>query len=192
MVAKTVGKCFAVGASALAAVACFFALTPHSSSPTPASNIESNQHYASSTLSEAQASSPQSENTNDLLGSAAAAVTSAKNDAINAALDATGAKTAVQNALISHSEDISDATGLADNQVQTIITNMDIPSWQVTDLPHDTVETNVVSGTYAGVKAQVTTYADPSYVSIEAYGQDFTLAVPTSAQQYMSLLAFAG
>lgn len=166
---KTVSKFVVAGAIALVAIACVVALLPHSQSPLAANSAQTSiANQASNVLANAQ------------------------NDAINSALDNSGAKQAVENALLAHVSDISSATGLADSQVQNIINNMDIPSWEVATLPSGATETGSVSGTYAGVNAQVTTYDDPNYVSIEAYGQEFTLQVPQGAQQYMNLLQFVG
>lgn len=118
-------------------------------------------------------------------------VSNATNTLINAAIDTSGVKTAAENALLSYSNDISKQTGLANNQVKSIIEDMDIQSWEVTDLPADATQDISVSGTYAGVNATITTYDDPNYVSVNACGQDLTLSVPASAQKYLPLIAFA-
>lgn len=169
MVKKLVGIGISAGAVLLVACALLFALTPHSTSP---------------------AASTSDTTTTSLTDMATSVISDAKNDAINAAMDNSGAKTAVQNTLLEHSEDIANKTGLAESQVQTIITDIDVPSWEVTDLPANAVATKEISGTYAGVNAEITTYDDPNYISVNAYGQNFTLQVPQSAQQYMSLLSF--
>lgn len=119
------------------------------------------------------------------------AATTAKTNALNAAIDASGVKSAVQDALVSHSGDIAQATGLATPQVQTAIENLDIESWQAADLPANAQPKQTIDGTYAGVDASVTTYNDPGYVTVNAYGQTITLAVPASAQQSMCLLNYA-
>ena len=43
---------------------------------------------------------------------------------------------------------------------------------------------------YGGISAEVTTYEDPSYITVSAEGQTFTLEVPNSAQDYLSLLGY--
>lgn len=153
---------------ALAGTALTFTLMPHGSAATAANDT----------------------NSSNVLSGASEAISNTQSDVINAALDSTGTKTAVQDALLSHAVDISNETGLATSQVQTIINDMDIPSWEVADLPADATVKNTVSGSYAGVSADVTTYSDPNYVSVNAYGQSFTLKVPHNAQQYMGLLNF--
>ena len=40
--------------------------------------------------------------------------------------------------------------------------------------------------------ATITTYDDPSVVTVTAMGQDITLAVPDSAQSYLPFLSYLG
>ena len=42
------------------------------------------------------------------------------------------------------------------------------------------------------VDATITTYDDPSVVTVTAMGQDITLAVPDSAQSYLPFLSYLG
>lgn len=108
----------------------------------------------------------------------------------NAALDASGVKSSIDEALRSNVESIAAATGLSNEQVETAIDELAIESWSATTLPEDASVSGTFSTSYRGSSATVTTYADPSYITVEAYGQDLTLAVPESAQQYLSLLAY--
>lgn len=197
MVGKTAGICAGAAAVLVAGAACFFMAAPHSSAPiassTSTASAQTNaQEQVPSTgaLGSQNTPSTQEEST-DLVTAATNAINDVKNDAINAAIDASGTKAAVENALLAHVTDISNATGLNNSQVNTIIKDMDIESWEVTNLPSDATETGTVSGSYAGVDASLTTYDSPNYVTVNAYGQDFTLAVPQSAQQYLPLLAYA-
>ena len=123
--------------------------------------------------------------------SSASIVDQAKTAAVNQVIDASGVKGAVQDALMSHAHDIAGATGISTSQVQNVINDLDIDDWQATTLPTDAVENVTISGTTAGVPATLTTYEDPGYVSVTAYGQTIDLAVPSSAQQYLPLLALA-
>ena len=45
---------------------------------------------------------------------------------------------------------------------------------------------------YGSTDATITTYDDPSVVTVEALGQDITLAVPDSAQSYLPFLGYLG
>ena len=117
-------------------------------------------------------------------------VSDAKNTATNAAIDASGIKSKVQDALDSNRDAIAAATGLSAEQVDQAVADLDIESWQATSLPSEASASGSVSGSYAGVDGTITTYDDPGYVSVEAYGQTVTLAVPESAQQYLPLLSY--
>lgn len=108
----------------------------------------------------------------------------------NAALDASGVKSSIDEALRSNVESIAAATGLSNDQVETAIDELAIESWSATTLPEGVSVSGIFSTSYQGASATVTTYADPSYITVEAYGQNLTLAVPESAQQYLSLLAY--
>ena len=59
---------------------------------------------------------------------------------------------------------------------------------QATPLPAEARETGTFSGSYAGVDGSITTYEDPGYVTVKAYGQTVTLEVPASAQEYLARL----
>lgn len=120
------------------------------------------------------------------------AVNDAKNAATNAAIDASGAKSRVQEALESHVNEISAATGLPVSTVQQGVSDLAVQSWTVTTLPDTAQETGTYSGSAAGVSGSVTTYADPSYVTVDAYGQTLTFEVPASAQQYLPYLQYLG
>ena len=126
-------------------------------------------------------------NTDGVIGDIAS---DARNAAVNVALDASGAKNRVQDALESHVDEISAATGLSTAEVQQGIDNLAVQEWQVTDLPDDAQAATTFDGSAAGIDGALTTYVDPSYVSVNAYGQDLTLSVPESAQPYLGYLGY--
>lgn len=110
--------------------------------------------------------------------------------AANAALDASGIKGKIDSELRAHTGDIASATGLSENQVENIINQIDISSWSVTTLPADATVAGSFQTSYQGTNVTVTTYTDPSYVSINPRGQTITLAVPESSQSYVSYLSY--
>lgn len=113
-----------------------------------------------------------------------------QNAATNAALDATGLKTQADEALRGNAADIAAATGMSEEQVDQAIDELDIENWQVISLPADAQPAGTQEVSYGGVSATLTTYADPSYVTLETHGQTFTLSVPESAQQYLPFLGY--
>ena len=106
--------------------------------------------------------------------------------AANVALDASGIKGKLDSELRSHAGDIAAATGLSED----IINQIDISSWSVTTLPADATVAGSFQTSYQGTNVTVTTYTDPSYVSISPWGQTITLAVPESSQTYVSYLSY--
>lgn len=117
-------------------------------------------------------------------------VNDAKNAAANAALDASGIKEKAQAALGGNAERIAAATGMSTAQVNEAIANLDIESWQATTLPADALPAGTSNISYGGTDATITTYDDPSVVTVNAYGQNLTLEVPASAQQYLGYLEY--
>lgn len=117
---------------------------------------------------------------------------SGKNAAANAALDASGLKAKAQAALEGNRDKIAAATGMDPDQVDAAIDALDIESWEVTTLPEGTSKTGSADVSYGGTDATITTYDDPSVVTVNAMGQDITLAVPDSAQGYLPFLGYLG
>lgn len=126
-------------------------------------------------------------NSEGVVGDAASA---AKNAAMNAALDASGAKNRIQEALESHAGSIAAATGLSEQAVQEGIAAIDVQNWQVADLPETAQVEGTFDGSAAGVDGTITTYSDPSYVTVDAYGQTVTLQAPQSALPYLGYLDY--
>lgn len=113
-----------------------------------------------------------------------------QNAATNAALDASGVKTKAEDALRDNASAIAAETGMSEAAVNQAIDELNIEDWQVVSLPKDAQATATQNVTYGGISAEVITYSDPSYISVKAQGQTFTLAVPDSAQQYASLIGY--
>ena len=115
---------------------------------------------------------------------------SAATTAANAALDVSGLKGQADAALRANASSIAAATGMSEAEVGYAIDALDLPSWQVTELPDDARPTGTANVSYQGQGAVLTTYADPSYVTLETAGTSVTLAVPASARDYVSLLGY--
>ena len=113
-----------------------------------------------------------------------------QNAATNAAIDASGIKSQAEDALRENASSIAAETGMSEAEVNQAIDELNIQDWAVTSLPDDAQATGTQNVSYGGVNAQITTYTDPSYISVQAQGQTFTLSVPQSAQQYLPLLGY--
>lgn len=117
---------------------------------------------------------------------------SGKNAAANTALDMSGLKSKAESALRSNADRIAEATGMSSSQVNAAINALDIQNWEVTSLPAGVEATGSADISYGGTDATITTYDDPSVVTVNAMGQDITLAVPDSAQDYLPFLSYLG
>ncbi|MBO4364766.1 MAG: hypothetical protein J5804_00550 [Eggerthellaceae bacterium] len=101
---------------------------------------------------------------------------------LNATIDASGIKDQIDSSLRSNAGTIANRLGVTEEEVNTAIDALDIKDWEVATLPQEAVATGAYQVDYADTKAQITTYDDPSYVTVSAYEQDITLSVPESAQ----------
>lgn len=117
-----------------------------------------------------------------------AAADSAKATVVNAAADATGLKAQAQEALETHSAQIATALGISQDEAEAAIASIDLTSWQTTTLPSGATATGTLDGSSFGMDGTVTTYDDPGYVTVDAYGQTVTFAVPESAQASVAAL----
>lgn len=111
------------------------------------------------------------------------------NTVANTALDASGLKDKIDSTLRENSASIASATGLSSSQVDDAIDSLDVQNWTIATLPDNASESSSYSGTYDGTDATITTYDDPSYVTVSAYGQNVTFAIPESAQSSLSFIS---
>ncbi|AEB07520.1 hypothetical protein Corgl_1419 [Coriobacterium glomerans PW2] len=117
-------------------------------------------------------------------------IRSLSSDAGNALLEKSGLKGKADSALRDRIAEISSATGLSQDQVSDAIDNLNISSWKMIPLPDSAKKKSGFVTTYQGMKVTVTTYEDPSYLGVEVYGQNLTLAVPETAQAYVGWLGY--
>lgn len=108
----------------------------------------------------------------------------------NQALDNLGIKSKIDSTLRNNEEAIANYTGMSESQVDDMIDNLDIQDWNAMQLPSNATVANTYNGNYGGTEATITTYDDPSYVTVCANDQNITLSVPESAQSYLSYLQY--
>ena len=109
--------------------------------------------------------------------------------ATNAAMDAADVKGQVKSAIDQNTDAIAAATGLTAEQVDEAVAQLDIDSWQAVALPDNAVRTGSIDASGFGIDGTIVTYDDPTYITLEAYGQNVTLSVPESAQTYLPYLS---
>lgn len=107
---------------------------------------------------------------------------------LNAALDASGVKGAAESALRDNAAGIASATGMSEQEVDRAIDELDISSWRVTELPAQATPQLSFQASYQGSSTTVTTYDDPSYITIDALGQHTTLLVPDGTREQVAQL----
>lgn len=110
--------------------------------------------------------------------------------AANAALDASGIKERIDDALHENAGEIASRTGLPETMVNGMIDGLDVPSWKVTTLPGDVQQTGATDISYGGYDATITTYDDPSVITVDTDQGNLTLEVPKSAQGYIQYLQY--
>lgn len=115
-----------------------------------------------------------------------------KNTALNAAIDASGVKSKVQNALEGNASLIAQKTGMSEQEVRSSINNLDIQNWSATGEPQNAVQTGTYNVNAQGTSATITTYDDPNYITVDAMGQHVTFQVPASAQGCEGYLGYLG
>lgn len=110
--------------------------------------------------------------------------------AANAALDATGIKKQADTMLRENAGHIAEMTGIPEPMVKGMIDDLDVQSWQVTNLPPNAVATGSAQVDYQGVAVELTAYDDPSVVTVHTDMGAVTLAVPESAQSTVKYLQY--
>lgn len=110
--------------------------------------------------------------------------------AANAAIDATGIKKQIDSALRDNAGEISRQTGLPLGVVDGMIDGLDVKSWKAVPLPGSAVAQSTSDVSYGGYDAKITTYDDPSVVTVSTSSGSVTLEVPANAQGYLQYLEY--
>jgi hypothetical protein len=126
----------------------------------------------------------------DLVSTMKTGISSVKTATVNAAIDASGIKAKLNDALMAKAPEIAVKTGASESDVDEAIESLDVSSWQAASLPAGAVSTATYPIDYQGTSASVTTYEDPSYITVDALGQSLTLSVPQSAESSLGYLDF--
>lgn len=108
----------------------------------------------------------------------------------NAAIDKSGIKDKIESTLRDNVDTIAANTGVSTSRVDKAIDDLDIQDWRATDLPSSATVAETYHGNYGGTEATITTYSDPSYITVTANDQNVTLSVPASAQEYLPYLQY--
>lgn len=108
----------------------------------------------------------------------------------NALFSASNIKENIDGQLRQHVTEISIATNMDEASVTQAINDLDIPHWEIVALPHGITATSNFDIAYQGINATITTYNNPCYLTLDAYGQALTFEVPPTAQSYAAFLSY--
>ena len=111
----------------------------------------------------------------------------ARNGVINTVIDASGVNDRIDSALRAKGAEIAEEYNSPPAMVTKVIDDLDIKDWKAVTLPENSKQTGTYSFTYENTPIQLTTYEDPSVVTVVAYDQTVTMEVPESARSYVSL-----
>ncbi len=111
----------------------------------------------------------------------------AKATATNSIMD-TGIAGQIEDLINSHVDDIANITGLSTSQIESAVEDLNIDEWTAISLPDGAVATRTVDANAYGIDGTITLYEDPSYITLEAFGQTITFEIPESAQALLSFL----
>lgn len=112
----------------------------------------------------------------------------AQTTAANVLIDTSGIKDRIEAELYSRVDEVSAQTGIPAETLEAGIADLAIQDWKAIEKPAAATAAGNFSVNAGGTQIDVTTYADPSFVTVNAYGQEVTLTVPESARQYADYL----
>ena len=112
------------------------------------------------------------------------------NGSLNTLIDITGVKGHVDSTLRQKTGELAEQLGISQSAANEMVDSLAIQDWRVTTLPADAVETGTSAVKAGNVDAAITTYEDPSLITVGAYGLSLTLEAPESAQIYTPFLRY--
>ena len=113
---------------------------------------------------------------------------SAQVAATNALIDQSGVKDRVENALHAQAQEVADEYGIPIEILEAGIEDLAIQEWEAVEKPADAAETGTYTVDADGTQVEITTYDDPNYLGVKAYGLETTMGVPESALPYTALI----
>ncbi len=112
-------------------------------------------------------------------------------EAINVVLDQAGLKERIESALYKGADRFAEETGVPVEIVNKAIDVLDVTHWEATTLPDNVKKTGSVDADIEGGAISITSYDDPSYITLGAYGQEVTFDVPKSTEAFTSIIPYA-
>ena len=100
---------------------------------------------------------------------------------INGILDRSGAKERLEAEMYAHADDVAESAGIPVELVNTGIELLNVTEWKAVDLPAE----------YRDQQVTLTTYDDPSLVTLGIWNQSVCFKVPESTQTFTTLAPYA-
>lgn len=110
--------------------------------------------------------------------------------AINTLLDKTGAKQRLESELYAKADAIAEETGIPVELVNTGIGMANVTEWKAVSLPADVTETAKFETKFRDQALSLTTYDDPSLVTVGIWGQSICFEVPDSTQTFTKIAPY--
>jgi hypothetical protein len=110
---------------------------------------------------------------------------------INGILDRSGAKERLEAEMYAHADDVAESAGIPVELVNTGIEMLNVTEWKAVDLPADAEETATFRTQYRDQQVTLTTYDDPSLVTLGIWNQSVCFKVPESTQTFTTLAPYA-
>jgi len=113
-----------------------------------------------------------------------------QNGVVNTLIDVSGVKGRIDSELRSRSGALADEMGVSQSVAEDIVDALAIQDWHATALPESVQETSTSTVDANGNKISITTYDDPGFVTVGAFGMSITMQAPESAQTYTPFLEY--
>lgn len=108
--------------------------------------------------------------------------------ATNTLIDVSGIKGRIETELYAQADRVSAEYGIPVEVLDGAIEDLAIQEWEAVEMPDNITEKGNYTVDANGTQVGITTYDDPGYVGVNAYGIETTLAVPESAKPYTELI----
>lgn len=94
----------------------------------------------------------------------------------------------IEDALLENDGLIAQYLGVPTSDVDQLVQNLDLASWEAVDAPQDLSVQNEYAAEYQGSPVSAKVYDDPHYITVNVAGQEVTLHVSDAASQYVQYL----
>ena len=113
-----------------------------------------------------------------------------RSNVVNTLIDVSGVKGRIDSELRARSGALADELGVSQSVAEDLVDALAIQDWRATVLPDNVQATSTSTVDAQGNEISITTYDDPSFVTLGAFGLSVTMQAPESAQTYTPFLEY--